>query len=74
MAPEILKARYTHQETIRKYNWIAPIYDFFGILMESKAHQRALEIARIQNKEKIFEVVIGTGLNFVKILKRNTPG
>jgi ubiquinone/menaquinone biosynthesis C-methylase UbiE len=71
MEPEILEARYTHQEIIRKYNWIAPIYDFFGILRESKARQRALEIACIQNGEKILEVALGTGLNFVEILKRN---
>jgi ubiquinone/menaquinone biosynthesis C-methylase UbiE len=74
MGPEILAARYTHQEIIRKYNWIAPVYDFFGILMESKARQRALEIARIQNGEKILEVAFGTGLNFVEILKRNPTG
>ena len=71
---EILEARYTHQEIIRKYNWIAPIYDLFGILMESKARQRALEIAAIQNGEKVLEVALGTGLNFVEILKRNPNG
>ena len=74
MKPEILEARYTHQGIIRKYNWIAPVYDFFGILMESKARQRALEIARIQNGEKILEVALGTGLNFVEILRRNADG
>jgi len=74
MKPEILEARYTHQGIIRKYNWIAPVYDFFGILMESKARQRALEIARIQNGEKILEVALGTGLNFVEILRRNPDG
>ncbi|NWG02411.1 MAG: methyltransferase domain-containing protein [Syntrophaceae bacterium] len=70
----ILEARYTHQEIIRKYNWIAPIYDLFGILMESKARQRALEMAAIQNGEKVLEVALGTGLNFVEILKRNPKG
>lgn len=74
MDPEILEARYTHQEIIRKYNWIAPIYDLFGILMESKARQRALDIATIQNGEKVLEVALGTGLNFVEILKRNPHG
>jgi ubiquinone/menaquinone biosynthesis C-methylase UbiE len=74
MEQEILEARYTHQEIIRKYNWIAPIYDLFGIFMESKARQRALEIAAIQNGEKILEVALGTGLNFVEILKRNPNG
>jgi ubiquinone/menaquinone biosynthesis C-methylase UbiE len=74
MNQEILEARYTHKEIVRKYNWIAPIYDLFGILMEPKARQRALEMAAIQNGEKVLEVVFGTGLNFVEILKRNRCG
>jgi ubiquinone/menaquinone biosynthesis C-methylase UbiE len=74
MNSEILEARYTHEEIIRKYNWIAPIYDLFGILMESKARQRALEVAAIQDGEKILEVALGTGLNFIEILKRNPNG
>ena len=74
MNQEILDARYTHDQIVRKYNWIAPIYDLFGVLMESKAHQQALDIAAIQNGEKILEVAFGTGLNFVEILKRNPCG
>jgi ubiquinone/menaquinone biosynthesis C-methylase UbiE len=74
MNQEILEARYTHKEIVRKYNWIAPIYDLFGILMESKAHQRAIDMAAIKNGEKILEVAFGTGLNFVEILKRNPQG
>jgi len=74
MKQEILEAPYTHQEIVRKYNWIAPIYDLFGILMESKARQRALEIAAIRNGEKVLEVAPGTGLNFVEVLRRNPKG
>lgn len=74
MEPEILEARYTHQEIVRKYNWIAPIYDWFGVLMESKARLRALEITAIQDGERVLEVALGTGLNFVEILKRNPSG
>ena len=74
MNQEILEARYTHEEIVRKYNWIASIYDLFGILMESKARQRAIDMAAIKNGEKILEVAFGTGLNFVEILKRNTQG
>lgn len=74
MKQGILEVRYTHQEIVRKYYWIAPIYDLFGILMESKARQRALEIAAIRNGEKVLEVALGTGLNFVEILKRNPKG
>jgi demethylmenaquinone methyltransferase/2-methoxy-6-polyprenyl-1,4-benzoquinol methylase len=74
MNQEILEARYTHEEIVRKYNWIAPIYDLFGILMESKARQQAIDMAAIKNGEKILEVAFGTGLNFVEILKRNPQG
>jgi ubiquinone/menaquinone biosynthesis C-methylase UbiE len=74
MDQEILGARLTHEEIVEKYNRIASIYDLFGILMESKARQRALEIAAIQNGEKILEVALGTGLNFVELLKRNPQG
>jgi len=74
MDQEILEARLTHEEIVQKYNRIASIYDLFGILMESKARQRALEIAAIRNGEKILEVALGTGLNFVELLKRNPQG
>ncbi len=74
MNQKILEARYTHEEIVRKYNWIAPIYDLFGIWMESKARQRAIDMAAIKNGEKILEVAFGTGLNFVEILKRNPQG
>jgi ubiquinone/menaquinone biosynthesis C-methylase UbiE len=74
MNQEILEARYTHQEIVRKYNLIASIYDIFGILAESKARRRAIEMASVQNGEKVLEVAFGTGLNFVEILKRNPKG
>ena len=70
----ILEARYTHGELVRKYDRIASVYDLFGILMTSKARQRALEMASIQNGEKVLEVALGTGLNFAEILKRNPHG
>jgi ubiquinone/menaquinone biosynthesis C-methylase UbiE len=74
MNQEILEARFTHDQIVRKYNRIASIYDLFGIFMESKARQRALDLAAIRNGEKILEVALGTGLNFVKILIRNPQG
>ncbi|OGP86804.1 MAG: hypothetical protein A2156_12935 [Deltaproteobacteria bacterium RBG_16_48_10] len=74
MNREILEARYTHQEIVRKYNLIASVYDLFGILMESKARQCALEMADIRNGEKVLEVAVGTGLNFIEVLKRNPQG
>lgn len=58
MNQEILEARYSYEEIVRKYNWIAPIYDLFGWLMESKARQRAIEIAEIKDGERVLEVAL----------------
>ena len=74
MNQEILEARYSHQEIVRKYDLIASIYDVFGILAESKARRRAIEVASIRNGERVLEVAFGTGLNIVEILKRNPEG
>jgi len=74
MNEEILEARLGHDEIVRKYNRIASIYDLFGILMESKARQQSLDLAAIQDGEKILEVALGTGLNFVELLKKNPCG
>jgi ubiquinone/menaquinone biosynthesis C-methylase UbiE len=74
MNEQILEARHTHQEIVRKYNMIASFYDLFAIVMVSKAQQRALEMAAIRNGERVLEVAFGTGLNFVEILKRNPKG
>jgi len=71
---QILKSRYNHEELIRKYNWIAPIYDIFALLMESKARRKALEMMNLQDGEKVLEVAIGTGLNLMEIVKRNPNG
>jgi ubiquinone/menaquinone biosynthesis C-methylase UbiE len=51
-----------------------PDLRLFGILMESKARQGALEITAVRDREKVLEVALGTGLNFVEILKRNPNG
>ncbi len=67
--------RYLFKEKVAaKYNILCHIYDVFGLLMESKARQRAIEIANIRNGENVLEVAVGTGLNFVEILKRNPHG
>ena len=74
MNEKILKARLTHEQIVRKYNRIASFYDLFGILMASKARLRAIDLASIQNGERILEVALGTGLSFVEMLRRNPLG
>jgi len=56
------------------YRKIAPSYDLWAWLTESKARDRCLELAAIQNGEAVLEVAVGTGLAFERILKTNPSG
>ena len=53
---------------------MSKIYDIWGNLTESRARNRALELAEIKNGQHILEVAVGTGLAFYEIVKRNPDG
>jgi len=56
------------------YDRIAPVYDIWGRLTESRARNRALELAHIDDGQNVLEVAAGTGLAFREIVKRNPSG
>ena len=56
------------------YRKIAPGYDLWARLTESKARDLCLEIAAVQDGESVLEVAVGTGLAFERILKSNPSG
>ncbi len=56
------------------YRTIAPSYDLWAWLTESKARDRCLELAAVRNGEDVLEVAVGTGLAFEKILQANPSG
>ncbi|NNF16188.1 MAG: methyltransferase domain-containing protein [Gammaproteobacteria bacterium] len=56
------------------YRKIAPIYDGWAWLTETRARERCLELAAIRDGERILEVAVGTGLAFEKILRSNPSG
>ncbi|MDH3882584.1 MAG: methyltransferase domain-containing protein [Desulfobacterales bacterium] len=69
-----LDARVSQAEIAGIYNSLANVYDIWGNLTESKARNRALELAEIKNGQHILEVAVGTGLAFFEIVKRNPDG
>lgn len=69
-----LDARIPQNEIAGIYDSLSKIYDIWGKLTESRARSRALELAEIQNGQKILEVAVGTGLAFYEIVKRNPNG
>ena len=71
---EKLDARISQKDIGSVYDKIAPIYDVWGKLTESRARNRAIELAEIQDGSHVLEVAVGTGLAFYEIAKRNPNG
>ncbi len=69
-----LDARVPQSEIGQVYDGIAGIYDLWGRLTETRARNRALVLAEIQDGQQILEVAVGTGLAFYEIVKRNPHG
>jgi ubiquinone/menaquinone biosynthesis C-methylase UbiE len=67
-------ARISQNQIGAVYDKIAPIYDVWGKLTESRARNRAIELAEIKDGQIFLEVAVGTGLAFYEIVKRNPNG
>ena len=70
----MLEARIAKNRVSDIYRRIAPSYDLWAWFTESKARDRCLELAAIQDGEAILEVAVGTGLTFERILQANPTG
>ena len=71
---KIIDALVIKDDIPKIYRSIAPIYDLWGMLTETTARKRCLDLAQINNGEKILEVAVGTGSAFTEILKKNQSG
>jgi ubiquinone/menaquinone biosynthesis C-methylase UbiE len=70
----MLAAKLEKSQVSALYRKIAPSYDVWAKLSESKARDRCLELAAIRDGEDVLEVAVGTGLAFEKILAANPSG
>jgi len=69
-----LDARVSQSEIGQVYDGLAGIYNLWGKLTETRARNRGLELAEIQDGQHILEVAVGTGLAFYEIVRRNLHG
>ena len=63
-----------HRDIANTYTRVAPIYDAWARITESKSLRLALERAQIRNGENVLEVAVGTGIFFYEILRWNPAG
>lgn len=69
-----IKVQSSKDDVRRLYARLSRLYDSWGFLMESKAVDRAIELANIQDGENILEVAVGTGTLFKRIVALNHNG
>ena len=70
----IMDARVSQADIPQVYDSLSKTYDIWGKLAETKARNRAIELADIHDGQKILEVAVGTGLAFFEIVQRNPSG
>jgi len=70
----ILPAKIKKADVPKLYKRIAPLYDIWARLAESKARTKCLELASVRDGESVLEVAVGTGLAFVELLRMNRSG
>jgi ubiquinone/menaquinone biosynthesis C-methylase UbiE len=70
----MLEAKLDKHRVADVYRRIAPSYDLWAWLTETRARNRCLELAAIQDGEDVLEVAVGTGLAFEKIVAANPSG
>lgn len=71
---DILDAKVPQNEIGSLYDEKAWFYDVWAYMTESKACDRAIKLAEVQDGQFILEVAVGTGRMFCEIVKRNSNG
>ena len=74
MITEMLPARLDKSQVVSAYRRIAPIYDLWGRLTESRAQDLCLEWAGVADGEDVLDVAVGSGLLFRRLLALNPNG
>ena len=56
------------------YTRLAPVYEAWARLTESKARRRVIELAAVQPDDDLLEVATGTGVQLVRLAGSNPAG
>jgi ubiquinone/menaquinone biosynthesis C-methylase UbiE len=70
----MLPALLPPDQVARTYTRVAPIYDAWAALTETRARRASLARAAARDGETILEVAVGTGLAFAELARANPHG
>ncbi len=71
---KILEVRRPPEDVPATYTRLAPVYEIWARLTESRARRRVLELADPGPAEDVLEVATGTGAQLVELARRNPRG
>jgi ubiquinone/menaquinone biosynthesis C-methylase UbiE len=71
---QILEAKRPPEDAPAIYDRLAPVYEVWARLTESRARRRVLELASPGPAEDVLEVATGTGAQLVELARRNPRG
>jgi ubiquinone/menaquinone biosynthesis C-methylase UbiE len=74
LPPRVLEARRDQSHVIPRYSRIAPLYELWARLTESRARERVLDLAAVRDGETVLEVATGTGAQLVALARLNRSG
>jgi demethylmenaquinone methyltransferase/2-methoxy-6-polyprenyl-1,4-benzoquinol methylase len=70
----VLEVKHRPEDVPAIYTRLAPLYEAWARLTESKARRRVLELAAVEAGEDVLEVAAGTGVQLVSLAKANHSG
>lgn len=71
---QILEVKRPPEDAPTIYDRLAPVYEIWAQLTESRARRRVLELASPGPAEDVLEVATGTGAQLVELARRNPGG
>jgi ubiquinone/menaquinone biosynthesis C-methylase UbiE len=71
---EVLEASRSGAHAVRTYSRLAPVYEVWARLTESKARARVLDFVNLTEGESVLEVATGTGVQLCELAGRNRSG
>jgi len=71
---QVLEAKSPPEKVAGIYDRVAPLYELWARLTESRARRRVLELASVRPGEDVLEVATGTGVQLVNLARRNPHG
>lgn len=70
----ILHRDFDIKQTRIDYQKVAPLYDLWSKVTESKAAKCVLDLAQVKNQQQVLEIACGTGLVLEQIILKNPDG